>query len=293
MSGWASIHRGIRDHWLWDDKPFTKGQAWIDLIISANHKAAKIVIKSQIVSLNRGDQARSEVTLAKCWGWSRGKVRRFLSALENESMIVQQKTQLTSIISICNYSIYQSGDKSGNTANGTADSTAGDTADGQQTDSRRYTDNNVNNENNEDNENNKPEPKPSALGDAYPLFEYWREVMRKGSSTKPTKGRMAKINARLKEGYTVDQIKAAIDGCARSPYHMGVNDQGRKYDDLDLICRSGEKLEGFVTINEQPIQQGLTVKDHSRQAQIEARNRELGISTHQGDFIEGESVRHD
>ena len=37
MSGWIKIHRDILYHEIWSDKPFSKGQAWIDLILLANH----------------------------------------------------------------------------------------------------------------------------------------------------------------------------------------------------------------------------------------------------------------
>lgn len=118
--------------------------------MEANHQDAKILIKGRLVDLKRGDQARSEVTLSDAWGWSRDKVRRFLKLLEKDQMIRQQKSNLTSVISICNYNTYQSST--------TADDTADDTAKKHQKDSRQDTDNNVNNENNG---NKKPiAPKP-------------------------------------------------------------------------------------------------------------------------------------
>lgn len=122
--GWIKLHRCIIDNWVWDCE-FSYGQAWIDLLMKACHKPSKLMIKGQMISLERGQQARSEVTLAKEWKWSRGKVRRFLSRLEGDSMIVHQTDNLTSIITICNYDSFQGGD--------TADGTADGTANGQQT----------------------------------------------------------------------------------------------------------------------------------------------------------------
>lgn len=122
--GWIKLHRCIIDNWVWDCE-FSYGQAWIDLLMKACHKPNKLMIKGQMISLERGQQARSEVTLAKEWKWSRGKVRRFLSRLEGDSMIVHQTDNLTSIITICNYDSFQGGD--------TADGTADGTANGQQT----------------------------------------------------------------------------------------------------------------------------------------------------------------
>jgi hypothetical protein len=79
----------------------------------------------------------------------------------------------------------------------------------------------------------------------YEVFDYWRKVMEKPKSNL-TRERRKAIEGRLRDGYTVEQIKGAIDGCSRSAFHMGENDQGRRYDDLELICRSGSKLEGFL-----------------------------------------------
>lgn len=82
--------------------------------------------------------------------------------------------------------------------------------------------------------------------EANQIFTYWQEVMKKTSMAKLTERRRKSIQARLREGYSVDQIKQAINGCAQSPYHMGQNDSGTVYDDLTLICRSGDKLEQFA-----------------------------------------------
>ena len=77
------------------------------------------------------------------------------------------------------------------------------------------------------------------------VFEYWIGRMGKTRSVF-TQKRKSCIRARLKEGYTVEEIKRAIDGCASSPHHMGQNAAGTVYDDLTLICRSGDKLEWFA-----------------------------------------------
>jgi len=81
------------------------------------------------------------------------------------------------------------------------------------------------------------------------VFDYWRVTL-KHATAKLTPKRRAKITARLKDGYTIDDIKAGIDGNAASAFHQGDNENGgRVYDDLELICRSGEKLEQFIQIS--------------------------------------------
>jgi hypothetical protein len=58
-----------------------------------------------------------------------------------------------------------------------------------------------------------------------------------------------KIQARLKEGFSVEDLIEAIDGCHRSEYHQGQNDQNKKYDSLELIVRDGSKVQQFIEIN--------------------------------------------
>lgn len=74
------------------------------------------------------------------------------------------------------------------------------------------------------------------------LFDYWREKTNHPQA-KLTDDRRRKLRARLREGYTSEQIRSAIDGAAQAPY---INDVGRRFDDLELICRNGSKLEGFM-----------------------------------------------
>lgn len=78
------------------------------------------------------------------------------------------------------------------------------------------------------------------------IFDFWVETMGKRGDTQLTEKRKRCILARLKEGYDVEFIKRAIVGCSKSPHHMGQNDAGTVYDDLTLICRSGDKLEFFA-----------------------------------------------
>lgn len=77
------------------------------------------------------------------------------------------------------------------------------------------------------------------------LFEFWKKTL-DHPHARLTPDRVRALRARLREGYTEAQIAAAIQGCAASPFHVGENDQGSRYDDLTLICRNGSKLEGFM-----------------------------------------------
>jgi hypothetical protein len=97
-------------------------------------------------------------------------------------------------------------------------------------------------------EKNPPTPQGESAGEpgdsmaARRLFTYWQE--RCGHDTaKLTRDRRRKLEARLREGYSEQQIRQAIDGAALRPF---VNDAGKRFDDLELICRNGSKLEDFM-----------------------------------------------
>lgn len=92
----------------------------------------------------------------------------------------------------------------------------------------------------------KPATKQSHTPEELEVFEHWKVRMGKSNNAKLNGKRKANLKARLSEGYSVEYIKQAIDGCAKSAHHMGRNDQGTVYDDLELICRTSEKLEWFA-----------------------------------------------
>ncbi len=79
------------------------------------------------------------------------------------------------------------------------------------------------------------------------VFNFWREVHNHGKAILDGKRKKA-IEGRLKEGYTLDRIKQAIVGIKESPYHMGQNDRNTKYDDIELICRSGTNVDRFADL---------------------------------------------
>ncbi|CAG35147.1 hypothetical protein [Desulfotalea psychrophila] len=103
--GWVKIDRELLEHWSWNGAIFSEGQAIVDLHLRASHKTRTIRLRSGLVTIHRGQLARSENTLANDWGWSRGKVRRFLSLLERDNIIGQQKNNQTTIITILNYDV--------------------------------------------------------------------------------------------------------------------------------------------------------------------------------------------
>jgi hypothetical protein len=66
------------------------------------------------------------------------------------------------------------------------------------------------------------------------------------------KKRRDAITARLAEGYTVEQLCHAIDGCHQDPWYQGDNDRGQAYCELTLILRDAAHVEKFVGLFHHP-----------------------------------------
>jgi len=88
------VNRSIVKHWVWDDKPFSKGQAWIDMIRMANSQDKKIPYKGELVVVKRGSFITSLAKLSEKWGWSINKTRLFITHLKNDEMLVSIKVSI-------------------------------------------------------------------------------------------------------------------------------------------------------------------------------------------------------
>lgn len=137
--GWVKLFRSIQNHQLWTQKPFSKGQAWIDLILMANHKDGNVMMGNDLIEVKRGQLLTSQIKLSQRWGWSRGKVRRLLWAFSTCSMVELkphiQKDRGYTLISIINYNNLQDIPDTKRTSKWTSN--------GQVTDKQRYTNKNV------------------------------------------------------------------------------------------------------------------------------------------------------
>ena len=92
---------------LWLDEPFTRGQAWVDLILMAKRQDSD----------DPGAVCCSVLYLAKRWKWSHGKVKRFLERLKSAGMIIEHKNGHQNgqsngkLLTLAKYSAYQIGGK--------------------------------------------------------------------------------------------------------------------------------------------------------------------------------------
>ena len=66
-SGWIKLHRKLKDNKLWLCEPFTRGQAWVDLLLLANHEDNFFYCREHKIEVKRGEVGWSQLKLAKRW----------------------------------------------------------------------------------------------------------------------------------------------------------------------------------------------------------------------------------
>lgn len=118
--GWIKLYRSSFNNKLYFSEPFTRWQAWTDLLLIANHSEGFVRVRGIKQVVLRGQIGYSSPVLGKRWTWSKGRVVRFLDELEDEHQVVLQKNNVTTLISIVNYNKYQLVEFANDTANSIA-----------------------------------------------------------------------------------------------------------------------------------------------------------------------------
>ena len=81
----VKLHRKVKDSFLWEEKPFTKGQAYIDMLLQCEMKYNKET------NIKKGSFITTQSELCKQWSWSRKKVSNFLNTLSEKRLIEVKK----------------------------------------------------------------------------------------------------------------------------------------------------------------------------------------------------------
>lgn len=118
--GYIWLHRELQDNPLWNSEPFSKGQAWVDMLLRANHQRNEFIIGNELIVVERGQFFTSELKLAEKWKWSRKKVRAYLSLLKTLKMATTVGTSKGTMVTIENYALYQCEGTTKDTAVGTS-----------------------------------------------------------------------------------------------------------------------------------------------------------------------------
>ncbi len=93
---------------------------------------------------------------------------------------------------------------------------------------------------------------PDVSGSSSPVrqvFDYWAKTRAESlglRGRRPTldRKRRAKVQARLREGYSVEDLKSAVDGNLCSRFHV----EGG-HTDLELVCRDAEHVDRFLALD--------------------------------------------
>ena len=153
--GWISIHRKIQDNLIWNDKPFNRGAAWIDLLLLANHEDRQVLFNGNAIQVKRGEKITSLRQLSERWGWSITKVKKFLDLLSDEKMISYKSDSKKTVYNIVNYEVYQDSENTKSNTEITQKENRNKTEINQKEIKKKQTimNNNINNVNNVNNNN--------------------------------------------------------------------------------------------------------------------------------------------
>jgi len=83
------------------------------------------------------------------------------------------------------------------------------------------------------------------------VFACWQEVHAHRNAKLDAK-RASKIRARLREGFTTDQLKTALRGAKLDGWLMGENPDGKVYDGLESLLKDAAKVERLLEITTKP-----------------------------------------
>lgn len=159
--GVFAVDRGVWEHPIFADEPFTEREAWLWMVSAAVWTAKRVRVGRATVDLQRGQLAFATRFLAERWKWAHSKVVRFLKRLETDTMVTTLATRETTLITICNYDQYQFGRNTNETQTGT------------------QTDTPPERPRNKEEELNKRNAAPAALDPEAELFRRGREVLGK------------------------------------------------------------------------------------------------------------------
>jgi DNA replication protein DnaD len=252
--GWISLYRNIQDHWLWQEKPYDKAHAWIDLLLSANHKDIKVLIGNELVVVKRGSFITSQLKLMNKWGWGKAKLIKFLTLIDTDGMIEYNSTKHYTMVAINNYEMYQNQtsfkqdvpmDSEDLQTTSRPQSDRKQTTKQPQSDHGTYTNNNVNNENNDNNVNNKYTSDSNEYRLATYLFNYIKRNNPKAKEPNLQKwSKTFDYILRIDER-EIEEVKAVIKWSQDNNFWfkniLSPNKLREKYDTLYLQMGGGNK----------------------------------------------------
>ena len=86
--GWISLHRKILDNpVLTRSRTYSRFEAFVYMLLKANHKDNKVVIGNQLIKVKKGSFITSQKQLMIEFNWGTSRLRNFLELLKKDKMI--------------------------------------------------------------------------------------------------------------------------------------------------------------------------------------------------------------
>ncbi len=116
MSRWVRINCDILEHPMFKGSVRTRHEAWQWLIHNSAWKDTQHDVRGTLHPVPKGSMFTTIRNLMNEWKWGNTKVTNFLNELvKNEMITLENKTGKT-LISVCNYSVYQTSQDGATTA---------------------------------------------------------------------------------------------------------------------------------------------------------------------------------
>ena len=107
MDSFISVPRAIFDDDAFPEEPFSRREAFLDLVQRATYKQITIPVKGGVATIERGELIVSIRKLAARWGWSKSKVEKVLDEFVSQQRIGHRTDGLTTVLSITDYDSFQ------------------------------------------------------------------------------------------------------------------------------------------------------------------------------------------
>lgn len=107
---WIKVSRNLLDQPFWNEKPFSKGQAWIDLMLTVHWKTGYDPVGKRKRKALPGQRWITYQALAERWGWPKIDVYRFLHKLAETERVTLYATAYGTLLTLKNWDFYQHGE---------------------------------------------------------------------------------------------------------------------------------------------------------------------------------------
>jgi len=267
MSGWIKLHRSLKDWEWWDDHNATR--LLIYLLVSVNYEQKKW----KGITIEPGSLITSYDKLAYACGMTSKQVRGAMQKLENSGETARKRARDGQLVTLVKWEKMQVRDDKEGIYLGTSGAVSG-----QDEGRTRATTKEIKKEKKERKEEDL-KPNGLSVPDAFDSYiKTWTQAT--GRTIKSKRSEVAKtaikhFNARIREGYTLEEITTAINNAASDPHH---SESGYKWLTLDFILRP-QQLERWREDDREQRKEADMISQVAAIAERIEKERQLNTNT--------------